>query len=112
MKRQPPHREKVWGSLRDIPANSGIGLQIQHMRDVVSGTENGAEFARGWLAGRRLALSSDERVRPPFERILDDLFFILEDSYSIDPEFRDDSDLTESELVAHVAECLNRLESL
>jgi len=81
------------------------------MLTFASGDEAGPEFARGWLAGRRAALGAGERVRAPFQRILDDVFYVLED-YVIDPELRDDDDMSDDDLLTHVRAAVERMERL
>jgi hypothetical protein len=81
------------------------------MRDLVSGKIAGPDFARAWLSARRRVLDAGERVRERFDRILTDVFYLLDD-YVIDPTLRDSGDMTDEELVARVRVALNDLDSL
>lgn len=107
----PKRAPRAWAAPRDVPAGSGIGALLAYMQRFVAGDEGAPEFAKGWLAGRRQALAAGERLRQPFERILDDLFYVL-DEYVIDPKLRDSEDMTDDELLAHVRDAWNRLGEL
>ncbi len=102
---------RAWGKPKDVPDESGVGLQIRHMLTFARREEAGPDFARGWLAGRRAALDAGERVRAPLQRILDDVFDVLED-YVIDPNLRDDDDMSDDELSTYVRAALDRMERL
>ena len=106
-----PDRPRAWGSPAETPERSGAGKQIQHMRVLVDGRESGPDFARGWLAARRASLAAGERLRAPLQRILDDVFYVLEE-YVIDPDLRDDEDMSDDELSAQVRAAVERLERL
>src|SRR3712207_8897826 len=54
-------------------------------------------------------LDAGERVREEFDRVLTDIFYLLDD-YVIDPDLRDSGDITDEELVARVRAALNRSE--
>ncbi|MFS0704452.1 hypothetical protein AB6N23_08015 [Cellulomonas sp. 179-A 9B4 NHS] len=82
------------------------------MRELVGGVLDGPDFARTWFAARRRALHDGERVRGPLERVLEDVFFLLEDGYVIDPALRGPDDVTDEALVAHVRVALGRLSAL
>lgn len=81
------------------------------MRSYADGAEDGPEFARNWLSGRRAALAAGERVRAPFQRVLDDVFYTLEE-YVIDPDLRDEDDMTDDELLRHVRAAVQQLDEL
>jgi self-protective colicin-like immunity protein len=86
-------------------------VQLELMHDLVSGEIGGPDFARAWLSARRRVLDAGERVRDRFDRILTDVFYLLDD-YVIDPALRDSGDITDEELVARVRLALNDLDSL
>lgn len=106
-----PRQPRAWATPDEVPEKSGVGEQIRHMRVFVAGHESGAEFARGWLAGRRSALAGGERIRAPFERILDDVFYVLEE-YVIDPDLRDPDDMSDVELADQIRSAVQRLADL
>ena len=81
------------------------------MEEFAAGGEDGPTFARGWLAGRRRALADGERLRATFERVLDEVFYSL-DEYAIDPALRDESDVSDEALLTCVREALARLGDL
>jgi hypothetical protein len=56
-------------------------------------------------------LDGSERVRENFERILYDVFCLLND-YVIDPALRGPGDITDGQLVARVRDSLERLRGL
>ncbi len=64
-------------------------------------------FAQSWLAARGRALQQHERLRERFSRILNEVFYALED-YSIDPKFREEGDLTDAQLKEVVRNALAR----
>lgn len=104
-------RPRAWATPREVPDGSGVGTQVRHMRLFADGAESGPVFAKGWLSGRRSALDAGERTRASFERILDDVFYILEE-YVIDPELRDAGDMTDEALRERVRAAVLRLEEL
>ncbi|MFF0449248.1 colicin immunity domain-containing protein [Streptomyces sp. NPDC004609] len=75
------------------------------------GEMSAPDFARSWLAARREALRRKERPREPLSSALDRVFSALED-YSIDPALRDETDLTDEELVASVRAVLTGIDRL
>lgn len=81
------------------------------MRKLLNGDLTGPDFARTWLAARRQALDAEERVREPFQRILDAVFYLLDD-YVIDPALRVPGDISDADLTEQVAVALGRLEEL
>jgi hypothetical protein len=102
---------RSWASPSEVDPGSAIAVQLELMRDLVSGKIAGPDFARAWLSARRLVLDTRERVRERFDRVLTDVFYLLDD-YVIDPALRDSGDMTDEELVARVRAALNDLDSL
>lgn len=81
------------------------------MQDLATGKISAPDFARSWLSARRHSLDEGERTREPFDRILTDVFYLLDD-YVIDPSLRDQNDMTDEELSIKVRESLDKLNSL
>lgn len=102
---------RSWVSPSEVDPGSAIAAQLELMRNLVSGKITGPDFARAWLSARRRALDAGERVRERFDRVLTDVFYLLDD-YVIDPGLRDPGDITDEDLVARVREALNDLDSL
>lgn len=86
-------------------------MQLSLMQDLTAGKISAPEFARSWLSARRRSLNEGERTRERFDRILTDVFYLLDD-YVIDPSLRDQDDMTDEELSTKVRESLNELNSL
>ncbi|WP_162834360.1 hypothetical protein [Amycolatopsis circi] len=103
-----PPVEHAWAKRSEVPAESGVGRQVAAMESFVRGEVTGSEFARTWYAARMLSLERNERLRGPLGRVLNHLFFVLED-YPIDPTLRDPGDTTDEELLAEVRAALHRL---
>jgi hypothetical protein len=95
----------------EVDPSSATAEQVQSMRDLVGGEIAGSDFARAWLSARRRALEAGERVRDKFDRILTNVFYLLDD-YVIDPNLRDSGDMTDEELAAKVRSALKELDSL
>lgn len=91
----PPHT--AWARAEDVPSGTGTARQLELVRDFVTGSVGGTDFARGWLAAHRASRDDGERLRDPLLTALDQVFLLLED-YSIEPEFREPDDLTDQEL--------------
>jgi hypothetical protein len=102
---------RSWASPSEVDPGSATAAQLSLMRDLVSGKIAGPDFARAWLSARRRVLDAGERVRERFDRVLTDVFYLLDD-YVIDPALRDSGDMTDEELVAKVFAALNDLDSL
>jgi hypothetical protein len=108
---QQNSRSRAWSAPSVVPRDSGTGQQIAQMEKLVAGEVSGPEFARAWLAARRQALDNAERVREPFERILYEVFYLLDD-YVIDPDLRGPHDISDKSLTQRVVAALNRLNAL
>ncbi|MET8183702.1 colicin immunity domain-containing protein [Streptomyces sp. NPDC005336] len=81
------------------------------MESLVASWISAEEFAQSWLSARRRALELRERLWEPFSRILDQVFYALDD-YVIDPGLRDADDMTNEQLHAIVREHLTELDGL
>ncbi|WP_253813958.1 colicin immunity domain-containing protein [Nocardia amikacinitolerans] len=102
---------RSWARPSEVTPGSGIADQLAVMQAFAAGDVTGPVFARTWLEARRKSLSSGERVREPFDRLLNRIFFDIED-YPIDPTLREDGDTTDEYLVADVREVLSELHKL
>jgi Bacterial self-protective colicin-like immunity len=100
-----------WASPSEVDPGSAIAVQLELMRDLVGGKIAGPDFARAWLSARRCVLNAGERLRERFDRVLADVFYVLDD-YVIDSALRDSNDMRDEELVAKVRTALNDLDSL
>jgi len=89
-----------------LAAAEGLGME-----SLAAGRISAEEFAQSWLAARRRSLHLRERLREPFSRVLDQVFYALYD-YVIDPGLRDADDMTDEELQAIVRGHLAELHSL
>jgi hypothetical protein len=78
------------------------------MNELAAGRISCPDFARSWLAARRVVLDDGERVRESFDRILTEVFYLLDD-YKIDPLLRGPGDMTDEELVEGVKAAIDRL---
>lgn len=104
-------KKRSWASPSEVPSDSGVATQLSLMQDLVTGKISGPDFARSWLSARRRSLDEGERTRERFDRILTDVFYLLDD-YVIDPSLRDEDDMTDEELGIKVRESLDELNSL
>lgn len=82
---------RTWASPAEVTSGSGVATQIELMRELADGKTAGPDFARSWLAARRRVLDGGERVREKFDRMLTEVFYLLDD-YVIDPTLRDAGD--------------------
>ncbi|SFJ02271.1 self-protective colicin-like immunity [Amycolatopsis sacchari] len=87
----------------------GLAEQVELIRRLVAGDLGPEEFAGRWLAARRRALEAGERVPLPLERLLDEVFFAVED-YVPQPELRDPGELSGPQLVERVRAVAGRVE--
>lgn len=104
-------KKRSWASPSEVPSDSGVAMQLSLMQDLTAGKISAPEFARSWLSARRRSLNEGERTRERFDRILTDVFYLLDD-YVIDPDLRDSEDMTDNELITKVSEALDELQSL
>ncbi|MGK5684787.1 hypothetical protein [Actinoplanes sp. URMC 104] len=106
-----PERSRAWARPAEAPAGTGVATQVELMRRLVAGRLSGPQFAVGWLQARRQVLDDGERVRAPFERVLLDVFYLLDD-YVIPPELRGPDDITDEQLTGRIREAVARLDAL
>lgn len=92
---------RTWVRPAEVEPGSGVAEQLRLMQLLASGMVSAPEFARAWYAARYRSIDRDERVREPFGRLLDRVFFCLED-YPMDSSNREEGDLTDEELIAEV----------
>ncbi|MBF6275918.1 MULTISPECIES: colicin immunity domain-containing protein [Nocardia] len=102
---------KVWARPSDVAAGSGVAAQLTLMELFVAGAVPGSEFARAWLGARRDSLQAGERVREPFDRLLNRVLYALEE-YAIDPAQCEYGDLTDAALARDVQDVLHGLRML
>ncbi|MFF1379122.1 colicin immunity domain-containing protein [Streptomyces sp. NPDC058308] len=103
--------QMAWASKSDIAEGAATAQQVGLMESFAADHISGEEFAAAWLGARREALHLRERLREPFSRILDHIFYAL-DHYVIDPDLRDADDLTNEQLRSRVREGLADLDTL
>lgn len=96
-------RRRAWGSPSEVEPGTGVERQVMLIKQLVAGGISAPEFAREWLAARRRVLDEGERVRERFERILTDIFYLLDD-YVIDPMLRGPEDMSDEALISRVEE--------
>ncbi|MFE0174946.1 colicin immunity domain-containing protein [Streptomyces sp. NPDC059002] len=101
----------AWASKSDVAEGSATAQQMALMESFAADDIGGEEFAVAWLDARRQSLHLRERLREPFSRILDQVFYALDD-YVIDPGLRDADDMTNEQLQAQVRESLADLDAL
>ncbi|MEV7198274.1 colicin immunity domain-containing protein [Streptomyces sp. NPDC093510] len=103
--------QMAWATKNDVADGSAIAEQLALMESFVADAISGEEFAVAWLDARRRSLRLQERLREPFSRVLDQVFYALDD-YVIDPDLRDADDMTNEQLRAQVRQHLSDLDSL
>jgi hypothetical protein len=104
-------KRRSWAKPSEAPSGSGVCEQVALIRDLADGNISAPDFARSWLSARRRSLNDGERVREQFDRILTDVFYLLDD-YVIDPDLRGREDMTDEELSVKIRELLEELNSL
>ena len=104
-------RRRVWAAPSEVEPGTGVATQLELMRKLVDGEVSGPDFSYAWLDARRKTLNKGERVREKFERILDDVFYLL-DEYVEDPALREPGDITDEQLTEGVRDALERLSAL
>ncbi|MQY20699.1 colicin immunity domain-containing protein [Nocardia macrotermitis] len=102
---------KVWKRPDDVVAGAGIDEQLELMRAVVDGDLTATQFAREWHAAHRRSLNSGEKISAQFENVLNEVFYAIEE-YAIDPENKQDTDISDQELISIVRDALASSESL
>lgn len=103
-------RHIAWAHARNVPGGTATSQQVRLVRGFTAGAIGGADFARGWLNGRRAAQESGERLREPLLSAFQQVFLLLED-YSIDPALKDPADLSDEELRDAVRKSMARSEN-
>ncbi|MGI5336572.1 colicin immunity domain-containing protein [Streptomyces sp. CA-181903] len=103
--------QTAWAKPANATEDSATATQLALMESFSAGGIDAACFARSWLAARRDSLERSERLRDQFSRILDRVFYALDD-YAIDPAFQEEGDMTDEQLKAVVREALTELQSL
>lgn len=101
----------AWASPVEVAPGTGVAEQIALMESLVRGDLSATDFESRWLAARRRSLDADERTREKFSRILDDVFYAIED-YVEDPSLRDPGEISGEELLERVQVALAELRSL
>lgn len=94
-------RARAWARPDDVDPASHVAEQLRLIDALINGSMPGPDFARAWLAARRESLNAGERLREPFDRALNQVFYAIED-YVIDPELREPEDMTDADLVDRV----------
>lgn len=103
--------QRAWASTGDVAGGSATAKQVALMESFAADAISGEDFAEAWLDARRQSLRQGERLREPFSRILDQVFYALDD-YVIDPDLRDADDLTNEQLRRQIRGRLTELASL
>ena len=102
--------ERAWTRPSDVRPGTATAEQVELMRQLAAGTLPAPEFATAWLSARRRALDDGDRLLAAFDRILTDVFYLLDD-YVIDPALRDPDDMTDEELTRRVRTALEKLDT-
>ncbi|WP_309135410.1 hypothetical protein [Cellulomonas sp.] len=82
------------------------------MRELVGGVISGQEFERSWFEARAIALARAERVRRSFQRILDEVFYLLEEEYDFNPLTGRPDGISDEELLERIRLVLESLSQL
>jgi hypothetical protein len=94
-----------------VDPGSFTGTQLALMRRLARGQIPAPDFARAWLDARRGALDAGERVGDRLDRILTDVFYLLDD-FVIDSTLRDPADMSDEALTAEVLNEIRKLDAL
>lgn len=104
-----------WLTAADIPPDTGIGRQLQAMRDFVGRRIDADTFVQRWLEGRRAQMDAYDhggtRAGARIEDTLDDLFFAVDD-YDPSPTDRDPEWIDADQLRAATRDALTRIEAV
>ncbi|MFF4010674.1 colicin immunity domain-containing protein [Streptomyces sp. NPDC001717] len=101
------HRQ--WKTAAEVPADSSTGQQLSLMRRLSLEQIQPEKFAKLWLDARRKSLNENERIGEHLSRCLNQVFYAL-DSYPMDPELREEGDVTDTELIEIVNQMLDRID--
>ncbi|WP_370419475.1 colicin immunity domain-containing protein [Streptomyces sp. QH1-20] len=104
-------RQRAWAKRSDVVEGSATSEQLSLMDAFAEEGISGSDFADSWLTARHRAQEQQERLRENFSGVMKEVFYALED-YSIDPRFREDGDLTDTQLREVVRNALSEVESL
>lgn len=102
---------RAWAAPSEVEVGTGVAQQLALMKALVAGEISAPDFAKLWLAARRRSLDEGERVRDKFERILTNVFYLLDD-YAIDPSLRGPGDISDETLKNKVDSALDELSQL
>jgi hypothetical protein len=94
-----------------VEPGAATAEQVDLMRQLARGGVSAPAFARAWLSARRRALDDGDRLLAAFDRILTEVFYLLDD-YVIDPALRVSDDMTDEELTRGVRAALQELDDL
>ena len=81
------------------------------MRRLAGRDVSAPAFATAWLSARRRALDDGDRLLAAFDRILTEVFYMLDD-YVIDSSLRGPGDMTDDELTRRVRDALQEVDNL
>jgi hypothetical protein len=101
-----------WARPGEVAAQSAIAEMLSLMDQIVCGELPATEFARHWFPAYYRHIRQGERVREDFLRLLNDVLYLVDEKFSIDPSLRDPDDVTDQELVAAVNTIRAQLGSL
>jgi hypothetical protein len=101
-----PSRYRAWSLRTEVEHGSTTERQLELLAGFTNGELTAPEFAQEWWKAQRESKAHGERIRGKLKELFDETFMILED-YSIDPEFREPGDLSDTELQVAVRTLLN-----
>jgi len=104
-------RWRAWRSPSEVQSESYTSRQLSLMELFIKGHIEAARFSREWLAARRMALDTGERLRDGFDNLMNEVFYTIDD-YVIDPKLRDEGDMSEGEFKFRIARILDQLKLL
>ncbi|MBL1065207.1 colicin immunity domain-containing protein [Streptomyces sp. 7-21] len=102
-------RKRSWRTASEVPSDSCTGKQLQLMEDFIHGRIEGAAFARQWLDNRSQAIDEKEMLSFAILYFLSEVFYAIDDSYTIDPSLRDEDDMTDEQLREVVRTSLTKI---
>lgn len=100
-----------WLTTDEIPPDSGVGRQIQLMRDFLAGGLGPEAFRRLWYEARAQEIAYEERPGARIGAAMDDLHEALHD-YDPSPSDREPEWIDENQLRDATRDVLMRIESL
>lgn len=102
-------RKRSWRTASEVPSDSCTGKQLQLMEDFIHGRIDGSAFARQWLDNRSQAINEREMLSFAILYFLSEVFYAIDDSYTIDPSLRDEDDMTDEQLREVVRTSLTKI---